>query len=256
MKKLLCVMALLAIPAAAFAAPGNGVDVTWNDCVLGTAGTVSTNKNFVCTAGGSNQTYNLIVQFKVNSAWTLANAWTMSFDYINGTGDLGGDVDGFWRYERACPATNQVGLGTIIVPPGSCTDGGYANVSNDGGAGIAGFAWFSNTAPDYSVEPGRGKLNVGYARADGIELTPGVNYYLLHMAFSNRNRTGCPDGCTDPGAIVLNNIMIESGDRPATDIHGTDKLANCGQLNIGGQAACDATPVQNKTWGKLKAMYR
>src|SRR6185503_5796540 len=99
MKKLMITAALLAVPALAFAAPGNGVDMTWNSCVGAAA--ASTNKNFVCT-GAANQTYNLVIQWKTATPFTQAAAWTATMDYINDTGDLGDNVTGFWRHEQNC----------------------------------------------------------------------------------------------------------------------------------------------------------
>jgi hypothetical protein len=258
MKKLMMTAALLALPALAFAAPGNGVDLTWNDCVGGTAGTAATNKNFVCT-GVQNQNYLLFVQFKVNNDFTAAAAWTMSADYINETGDLGANPGtGFWRLEAPCSGNNGKGLAVSSTPSASCSDAGILDCSDGGLSGSAVFAWFSNSDQHNNPQPGRARLIGIFSRADGIFLAAFQNYYLMHFLFNNRNRNACSDGCSDGGAIVLNDLKIESFDRPEYHVDGTDKLGECATLTVGAQGPglCEATPVQKTTWGKLKAMYR
>jgi hypothetical protein len=254
MKKLMMTAALLAVPVLALADPGNGVDMTWNSCVG--AASAATNKNFVCT-GTANQNYLLVIQFKTATPFTQAAAWTATMDYINDTNDLGDNVTGFWRHEQNCPGNNIDGLLSSHTPPLGCTvDDGISNVSDDGGAGLSGVAWFSNTTTNGSPMPGRAKISSAFARADGIVIDPGLNYYVMHLIFNNRNRTACPDGCTDPGAIVLNDMKIESFDAPEAHLDGVDKLQNCATIGVSSPGSCAATPVQNKTWGKLKSMYR
>jgi hypothetical protein len=253
MKKLILAAALLALPAVALAQDEGNVDLSWNDCALAPA--ASTNKNFVCT-GAANQNYSLVIGMKVTTAFTQAAAWTATMDYINDTGDLGDNVTGFWRHEQNCPANNIDGLGSSSTPPAGCGDAGYADVSDGGTSGLNGVAWFSNTNTAGQPGPGRAKIQAAFARADGIGMDPGVNYYIMHLVFNNRNRTACPDGCTDPGSIVLNDLKIESFDRAEAHAWGVDKLQDCATIGVSSPASCAATPVQNKTWGKLKAMYR
>lgn len=251
--KSLLLLVLVLLPSTVFADPGNGIDLSWNDCVGGLTGTAAHNKNFVC-GGGVDQTYDLILQFKVDQPFTAAIAWTASLAFSDETCDLGDPVTGFWWLEQPCPGNGRRGLVVMNVPPPSCTDAGILDVSNEGTTGLVAFGWDSN-----NPTPGHARLIAAYAR-DAITLDAGANYYLMHFRFNNHNRTACPDGCSDPATLSWSYLYIESTDRPGEFIDGYDKFADWGGINGGvptSDERCDPTSVKGgTTWGRLKAQYR
>ena len=257
-------VALLAQPAStAFAA---GVDFVWNEC-LGAA-TDTSSVTFLCT-GTLNKNYNLICQMKVAADLPNFGAATAIID-LQRQGPAVAQTP-FWHYEdTGCQRSGTIkGLAMqdnpALILPADAVNGCVAQETNatlsdpwggDGSGGTEGIAVY---APD-NPTPGRARLVLIDAATGPSPLAAGVNYYMFHLTFNNKNRTACP-GCTDSYAGVLNSMTLEStdGSQP-TFLFTVDKSNDCGLFSIspgaGGTALCNATPTRNTTWGQLKSMYR
>lgn len=247
MKKLLFSLAMLALPASAFAV---GIDCQWNECVGGPL--ASKNKAFVCT-GTVNQTYALHFNYSTGSTLPSFTAINIFLDLQN---EVAGPLSPFWHLETGgCQggAVKGVSISDVLPAAGFCVDGGFADTwDGDGSGGFEGIAAYGADNPI----PGRARLICGDARALGLQVDPGVAYWACVLNFNNRNRTLCT-GCTQPMAIVWNTCILESNDgTPPLNMSSPDQGSNCATINGAGPATCGATPTTNTTWGAVKALYR
>jgi hypothetical protein len=100
MKQLLVALALALMPATALA---QGIDMTWRDCV-GT-GNETPFQSFNCT-GNVNESYSLILQFKLSQPIPSFVAMAAYVDYQNTSGT---PLSPFWRFEAGgCNNTGSV----------------------------------------------------------------------------------------------------------------------------------------------------
>jgi hypothetical protein len=255
MKKLLFSLAVLALPASAFAAVGNGIDMQWQDCVGGPAAV--SNRVFNCTG---NSTHNLILNFKIGQNLDGFVAFTAHIDILNQTP---GPVSPFWHYESGgCnrPASPAGALLSTGLPAACDVDVFTDIVNGDPGAATSGFAY----GPDLPA-PGRGKFIASVANPGFAPIGAGENKFAIQLQFNTRNRVGGPGGmncagCTDAVALVWNYMLLESANGDAnyevTSREGSDKGQLCATVNGASPSTCAATPVHNRTWGSLKALYR
>jgi hypothetical protein len=252
MKKLLFAAALLVLPAVAFA---SGVDVTWGDCVGGTTTQTTT---LACT-GTAIQTRNLFLCFKSPISIPNSIAYTAYLNFQAASSPA--PLQPFWHYEpggcQRLGGTSPNGVAVFDVVPASCTDIGFLDVSD--GDGTGGLEALLAYGPDFPI-PGRSVMITAISRGAPIPIVPDANYYMMHIAFNNRNRPGAGAACAGCGeqlALVWNTILIESSDGfPPYQLSNPDKGSNCGTFFNADPGLCDATPTRNTTWGQLKALYR
>jgi hypothetical protein len=249
MKKLLLVLCLALVPASAFAF---GVDITWNDCVNGTAGTAALNKVFDCAITG-NRNYNLEFQYK--TPVSLPNFVSVT-GYVD-IGPIGAPLSPFWHYESGgCNQGAVKGAQMFGVITTSCADGGYLETWDGGPSGTFAIAAY---AADYQ-QPGRGHFVLLGVRGDGVPVNAGDNMWAFELRLNNRNRPGTTAncaGCSEQKVILEQIARLESNDgSPQVDLTGADKLTDCVQVNNAPPSLCPTVPTQNTTWGKIKSMFR
>jgi len=255
MKKLLFSLAVLALPAVVNAAPGNGIDMQWQDCVGGPAAV--SDRTFNCTG---NSTHNLNLNFKIN---TNLPGFVAGTAFIDLQTSVPGPLAPFWHYEsggcQRAGGTSPNGVATSDALPATtqCTDNFSDIVNGDPSAGLDAIAAYGADVPS----PGRGKFIVGVALGSAIPINAGENKYLMQLNFNTRNRTGGPGGancagCGQQVALVWNTLTLESnnGDAPY-NVQGPDKGSICSTIQ-GGVSLCAPTAAKNKTWGSVKALYR
>jgi hypothetical protein len=86
-------------------------------------------------------------------------------------------------------------------------------------------------------------------------------YYAARIVLSNDRTLACP-GCSGGTCLVLNSVLVKRPPRPegapTTDVLVTTPGNGNGNWAIWqpGGANCQAVPVRNVTWGRLKALYR
>jgi hypothetical protein len=255
MKKLAFTLALLALPAMAFAA---GIDITWDDCI---GGTPSSAKTFNCTA---NANYSLHFQFKLPIGLPNFVSLTGFADYQNQSNT---NLSSFWHFEQgSCNQSPSAKGVTILDDQGSAsifapgcttpTDGGTVqNAFGDDGSGG------TESVSAYGVDfrrPGNGYFVLLDYRTDGapFPLAAGPNYWAWRLNFKTNNRAACA-GCADAGIILWQRATFESNDgSPALNLDFSDKLSNCVTINGDSPTHCGIVPTRSTTWGQLKSLYR
>jgi hypothetical protein len=258
MKKLVWLFAmLLVVPAStAFGDPGNGIDLTWDDCV-GQAAALN-NKDFDCPNAGA--IHELIGCFKVAAGMPDFFAMDISMDVQQADNN---PLVPFLRYEAGPPpGCNSDGL--TINDARSQSGPNCATFATAWGVTGASPAFTGITAygPNYQGQNGRGRLLASIARASDnpFALVGGTNYYAFHFEFAMFNSVQSAGGancagCGTPASIVWNSATLY-GNTETRVLTGADKKSfYCATVN-NGVSACAATPTRNTTWGQLKSIYR
>lgn len=250
MKRLALVTLFLISPASAFAA---GYDITWNDCIGGTTGTMALNQMFDCAAGGANRNYSLHIQYKSPVAipdFVAVTAWVQLADY-------GAQLSPFWHYEGGgCNGGTVKGASIQGSMPAGCAGAGYQETWNGGPGGTFGIAHFGDYTviiPNHSNDPdGHGFLLFG-AREDAYPVNAGDNMWAFELRFNNRNRIGSAAncaGCSELRTVVIDAIRLEGNSGGYAMLLNTDKLTDTVTIN-------DAPVLtRSTTWGRLKSMFR
>lgn len=244
MRRLVVTLAMLLVAASASAA---GIDISWNDCVLGSS-TTATNRNFTCL-GATNQNYQLFFQFRTPVAMPHFVAITMYVDIVP---IASGPLAPFWHYEgNGCNGSAVKGAQISGAIPATCA----VNYLEPWGGGPDGTFAIAAYGADFQ-RAGLGHLIALGARGDGFPITANTNYYGAHIQFNNRNRHTC-FGCTQQATVLWELARFESNDgSPAVDISNPDNGTNCVGINGAGAGTCGALPVKATTWGAIKSMYR
>jgi len=262
MKKVLLSLALLALPALASAQTycegrpydaHNQLSLSYVSCWF-PGSTATSFATFTCT---TNQQAILHFQFKVPAPITSSNACTAIIDVVQNPGN---PLPNFYHYEPSgcagsVAATKGATLNVGGPPPQACTDAGFGFFCDDGSAGndcaLSGYAYGAD-----SPVVGIGRFAASAVRNAGTPLNPGTNYWLWAINFFSRQRLTCT-GCGTPATVIWQSLGLQSDDG-AADVcltgpdseKGPDRASQSGG-NLGGP-----TPVQNTTWGQIKALYR
>lgn len=267
MKKLLISLALLALPSLASAQvfcegrPFDGqnqLSISWNACWFG-GSTATSFATYNCLATPvANVTATLHFQFKSNVAMTSAVAITGIVDVVQSPGN---PLPAFYHFESTgCAGSGAVkGFGLTVFPQagisGCDATNGFDQWCNDGSdlndCGSAG----SGYNPDSPVA-GVGRFIVIAVRTNARPIDIGANYWAYQIAFNNRLRTACT-GCSAPASIIWQSLGIESNaGETSICLTGPDSPKGPDRAGSNGGPINGPTPVQQTTWGQIKALYR
>jgi hypothetical protein len=240
MKTILPALAFLVHSSVAWAA---GYSITWDDCV---GGTTPANKNFNCTA---NADYNLHIQFRLDQTFDEFVALTTYVNYQNPSGTL----TPFWQFQaggcQLAPSTDGLAIfddfGAFGELP-SCGSGSFLDPW--GGDGSEGHTVNYGYGVNY-YRPGNGYFVLAVYRIAPVPLWAGQNYWAFNLNFRTIHRNICP-GCSDPGTISIEHMILESPNGPALRLEDPDKSGITVTVNN------DPTPARATTWGLIKSLYR
>lgn len=218
-----------------------GLYLTWNECAAG--GAAMRTASFPCDSNSGERS--------LYAAFTLPHA-VDSVVAVVAVVDLqgqGAELPPWWRLEpKGCRYPSLVATATFAAG-GACEDfwGGEATLGGP---------------PSYAVGEPRGAASQARIQA-AFALLPerhrrleaGPMYYALRLVLRNAGTTTC-GGCAEGACLVLNSILIGR-------LEGGDLLLETpgpGQANRatwqGSGVGCDPVPVQARTWGALKSLYR
>jgi len=267
MKRLfLSCAALLALTASvSHADPGNGVDLTWNNCVIadtdaGDTQQPATNTNLVCTGTALSQK-KLFGSFKV--AQDIPDFFAMDID-IDLLDELAQPENTpnpslasrtFWNWQAGGCNSAGVSLTDDKLSTSQCN----AMATPWGDQGEASDAFITAYGVGFGG-PNRARMLLSIARAasDPFPLVAGTNYFAFMLSVVTNTANRACVGCRDRVAIKWNSATLFRQNGPSTLIQGPDKSPSpgCGLFANASQSACDAVPTHNTTWGQLKAIYR
>jgi hypothetical protein len=235
MKKTLLMSGVL-LALAASTALAAGVNLSWTDC--GSFG--AQDRTFACAANTGTNT--LVVSFVSPIAMDDFAGNEMRIDLAS-TGSL----PAWWQMFNAgtCRGT---ALPTINATFGAnCAD-------NFGGAGFGAIG-------SYTIGANTAALLCGWAIATGVPIDNTTEYYAINVAINNSKTvgTGSCAGCATAVCMVANHVGLAYGPS-ATLIQSIDNPLTRNWVTWQGgviPGGCPGSvPVENRTWGQVKALYR
>jgi len=256
MKKVLIFAALLALAAAPAFAAGGALFLGWGNCV-GDAGWVAYS-SFNCALGLGDVMY---VNYQVNTPATNVVTLNAIMD-VNINSQT--SVPDFWHFEAG-----GCNYGFLVLedkrPTGKCSTSQTTLCGNTGSLCNEFITAYGIGAPA-KLPPNRTRILITNARAASSPVTlvaAPTKQYAYDLGIDATNATeagGVCAGCASVISIALNSIVLESalaetGGEAVADIITSDMPGSAPGVCINA-ATCNAVPVQNKTWGQLKALYR
>ena len=259
MKKLVGLFALLlVVPAATtFGDLGNGIDLTWDECVGGLA--ALNDKTFTCDGSASTVPYMLIGCYKIATDMPDFFAMEISIDLQQANGD---PLVPFYHFEAGPPPgcnNNALTVNDARTQTGTSYCARFSTAWGPTGTEPA-FTGIRSYAPNYNGQNGHGRLLISIGRASNnpVPLVAHANYYAFHLEFFDFNASQSGGGCTGCGtsaSIVWNSATL-IGNTETRILTGPNKNPFFCALINQGYSACFIDPIRNTTWGQLKSIYR
>jgi len=243
-KTLLFSVSWLALTASI--ASAGGIRLAWNDC-LGAGG--ATNRTFACdTNVGSNDLY---VSFDppvdvpdVYGSTVIINLSTSPYPYP--------PLPAWWQFKNigSCRLT---ALSAQPIP-GGCADPWNGQTSS---VGIAAYI-VTAALPSMPLHLARIFASVSVPTLNAAPVHQGTEYTVMVIRITNARTTGpgACDGCQQQICLVLNEVILgtnNSGDLTMTNSIQYDCPGDPG-TSVSWQG--NSTPTLNRTWGRMKSLYR
>jgi len=241
-------LSLLApINSAAQTLPGGSIHLSWDDCYLNSTDSWRFNKSFSCN-GNSGPAFLLFASVIPPAGLQQYVGSIAVFDVQSATPAL----PLWWTFQAGgCrPSTNLTAAPSSGLT--SCLD--LSDNTQFGGIDYA--------AGLPEMLPYRARLRTAYAMDAALAhpLTSTEELTVLQISI-NRNRTtgvGACAGCSTPVCIVFNSLLLDQ-----VDPNLPRGLVTSGEQQwVTWQGASDAvscpaaTPVETRTWGQIKSLYR
>jgi hypothetical protein len=233
MKRLLLCAALLVLTASTAAA--GGINLSWTDC--GSFGTQD--RTFACNSNvGSNK---MVASFDPTTDLPDFSGNEVHVEIISSTASL----PQWWLMGSSTSCRGA-------IPPSFSATFGTSCADNFQGSGFGGGT--------YTVSAGGATVDVAWGFATGIPITAGTEYYALNIFINNSKSvgTGHCAGCSQGVCIILDAIDLAYGPSATLTQTITNPLQRnwiTWQNNSG--IPCPAiVPIQNRTWGQMKSLYR
>lgn len=246
MKKILLLSGVL-LAFSASAALAGGVNFFWGGC---SADPTTTNKSFACNSNtltgaimvGSYATTNDIPDF-------------VGIEVVIDLQASSASLPAWWQFFNAgaCRQTALAVSADFTGGPFGCLD----EFAGQAGGGISAYQTSTTFPAVPNGLPNAARLKIAFATANPADEPPATETYGFKATISGAKTVGTGNcaGCTTPVTIVLNEIKAAGLAGYAE--HETTPMANdCNTWQGTGSVPCNATPVQNKTWGSIKSMYR
>lgn len=227
-----------------------GMNLYWNDC---SAGVGTTKRVFACDANVGSNT--LVVSFAPPDGITKLVAARAVIDLRSATSPL----PPWWRLGAG--GCREGSLTASFTPPASHACGDYWS-----GATLQDLSY----STDLGGDPTRARIVISFSipEAAAGPVSTGTEYYAFSLAIDNAKSTGAEmcTGCADPVCIVLEELTLYQapglGDYRICDA-STSNFTTWQGGAIGGSGCPGAdyhypctTPVLNRTWGRMKSLYR
>jgi hypothetical protein len=245
MKTLLISVVLLAVTASV--ASAGGINLLWNDCGSLGGGAGVMNRSFACNSNNGNN--DLYVSFEPDVNINVSNA-----DLTIDLQSAGTVLPAWWQFKS--PGTCRQASLSTRVDPGTCFDlwEQQANFS------IAAYFTVAN-APQIIPSPNRarilGSVGTGFFVST---VRPGTEYFCFQVRINNQKTvgTGSCAGCQEPVCLVLNELRLSTYDSGDFLLYAPldSNFATWQGGAIGGPGCPGSTPTLNRTWGRVKTLYR
>jgi hypothetical protein len=246
MKKVLITAALLALTASVASAQ---ISLNWSNCIQQSP--TNQNRNDACYVCPNIADHRAISSFLAPTTIpTYVGVTTVIDIFLTGT-----TLPDWWRFDAAGCRANGLVLGLYTgTTPLVCVDGMAGAALNGPILAILN----GNKGPNTI------RLISDNARSEDFPLTGGLAYVAQQHAITHLKTTVDCDatdptpvclGCLTPASIALEEVQLYSRAPAPNDkfVLTAPNVRNFVTLNGG---AGVPTPVQNKSWGAVKALYR
>lgn len=225
-----------------------GLSLTWGDC--GQAGAGQAVQSFACdTDVGSEPLYcALVTPEPVDSV--LGIEITIDLQVA------GASLPDWWRFDTGGCRDGALHADVDFGALSTCRDMWVTSPSG-------GFSTYTVGMPHGGANQARIKLAFAVPTTEALSLEAVFMYYAARLLLPNVGSTGDCAGCQSAACLVLNQITLLRPPRPegtpsadvviANPVQGTSNWAGWQTLSAG---SCQAVPVQNRTWGAVKSLYR
>jgi len=254
MKKVIILLAALAIAAPALAAPG--VDMSANHICPGVAGALSDGGPLDCAAViAANKNVSLYCTFIPAENISDLSAFDAQVD-MSLVGTVATD-GAFWNGETGTGACLEANGGSIRCLGGKPQNGDPCGTSltiREIFIDAAGVSMFS-------AGPSTSNMFLTTARGGGVAVTNANRVFGFELrwdpAYSADPEVGGPCGtCHIPVCFQV----IKGSPKSLTSQPTTDLTTGTGTAGVGPQAwynnGCPGVPTKARTWGQLKSLYR
>jgi len=241
--------AILASAALWIASPAlgqtEGINLSWTDC--GSAGV--SNMTFACDVN-TGAPFTMIGSFVPPSGIN-------QFVGVECVVDMQTETDpvGDWWLTQAgapCRAGAAVASFSFISGPFTCAD--------PYGGGAFGGMQFTPSPNNTSAQApltNKGRFVLGAAISPSAPLTGGTEYYAFQILVLRTNTLTCSGGCAESACIRLNSINVVQPAGVGNSFLVSPPAGGSQEITWqGGAASCVAVPVQSRTWGEVKHLYR
>lgn len=241
--RVLLLAAVVAVEAFGASAQADQLFLRWNECA---AGGGAPNQPSACAGSLGRQV--VYPSFRLSTSVDSVVALECVIDLQHAADPL----PPWWRLEPGGCRAGQLLADTDYSASSGCIDtfGGF-------GGGLV--QSFRPSEPFGSPSQARILLTVSAPSTQLASLTAGEEYYAGRLLLYNGNTSGC-SGCTLGACMVFNSLLIKRlpGATPEEiSVTNAGGLAEQSATWQGGAGApCDAVPVRNSSWGRLKSLYR
>jgi hypothetical protein len=249
MKKILLLSGVLLAFSASMALAG-GVNFYWSSVggCFADGGTL-TNKTFACnsnTLGGA----------------TMVGTYSTTNDIPDFVGievviDLqsnSASLPAWWQFFNAgaCRQSALSASSDFTTAPQGCFD----VFAGQSAGGISAYQTSTTFPAVPNGLPNAARLKMAFAVANSVDEPPATETYGFKGTISGVKTVGTGNcaGCATSVTIVLNEIKAAGLAGYAE--HETAPMSNDCLSWQGSGVPCNATPVQNRTWGSIKSLYR
>jgi len=245
MKKVFLIAAALTMVCAgsAFAQPP-GVNLSWDDCNASLA--LGLNKTSTCTSNTEAQK-SLYGSFVLQADAPALSGNAISLDIQTNSGTL----PCWWNFTVA---PRNTGYSMDFLACATNAFDYWSTIPGGAAGGPAAFLQPNNSVP-------RIRIVANFAvSADEVQPVPQSTgeIYSFTIRLKHGATVGACTGCLTSACFVLNRIFVTNKDAPAQDL--TTPSSRNFVFWQGGAIATPgcpaAVPVQNKTWGSVKTLYR
>jgi len=249
MKRALLLTAASLLCLASLAHAG-GVNFSWDHCWRD-GGVL--NRNFAC---GVNTGSDLMFgSFVLTQTMPALKGLQATVDIQSTSTSL----PNWWQFYNA-GSCRQTALGASFdfrgYPGSACAD----PFAGQAGGGITAYLTVGTTPPVPGGQANAARLILAATLPATRTATAGVEYngFIASLSHAKTTGIGSCSGCAVPVSVVLTEIRVDDDDSAgnAWSEYLDSPLQNVCLTWQGATGVCGPTPVDNRTWGTIKALYR
>jgi hypothetical protein len=245
--RLFACLCIATLAACASGAHAEGINLYWNDCspFRGGAGVTGITNDCASNTGSLVLVASFVPQAGITGLVEVEGTILLTLGAAS--------VPAWWQMQPLGCRANSISMSFNFPGLTACT-----RAWSDGHE-LGGYAY--DLSPPCCALPNMARLRMAGAvtAADSVAVSSSNEYYAFEMFIDRKKSvgTGSCTGCATAACIELRSIALSQANRltsePAITQADQNRFITYNGANV---ADCAATPVRNRTWGALKAIYR